>query len=211
VDNYIFGLPNENFGQIMESYKFSNEMNLDWSSYAVYQHNVSYYGDKEERKKKTSNLIGDFIPTKDTFKGKLNSAEKIFEGPEVFKIPAEIKPSREQLNHIWFTFNLIRNFLFNKNLSEGGDPDKFIAWTSAIEERYPTHPYINFFLAIAHGIKGNSKEAEKELEKAKKNLMDEYWKRRFDEFGFTKGVYNFPENTEQTKELLTNLRKKYEI
>ena len=84
-DNYIFGLPEENFGQILESYKFSLEMNLDWSNYSVYQHSVNYFGNKEERVKELP--VEDFIPTKHVLKGKIASHEEVQEGVDVFNIP----------------------------------------------------------------------------------------------------------------------------
>ncbi|MEM0465176.1 MAG: radical SAM protein [Candidatus Pacearchaeota archaeon] len=209
ADNYIFGFPNENFKKIMQSYKFSIEMDLDWSSYAVYQHNVSYFGNKEERRKKKTNIIGDFIPTKDRFKGKLKTDEKIYVGPDIFNIPDETIPNRDQLNHIWFTFNLIRNFVYNKNLTPNGNPKKFISWTLAIEERYPTHPYINFFLAIAHLLDDDKEKSMIQLEKTKKNLLDKYWKERFDQFQFSGIVENFPKNKKEAQEIIDLLRKKY--
>ena len=135
VDNYIIGFPGETFSQILDSYKFPIEMNLDWSNFSVYQPNVSYFG--EERKK-----IGDFTPTKDAIRGKLPSLKGVFLGKDIFEIPGDTVPSREQLNHIWFAFNLVRNFIMNKNIKPDGNHEKYLSWVETLEGRYPTHPYI---------------------------------------------------------------------
>ena len=208
VDNYIFGFPDECFGQMIDSYNFSIEMNLDWSNYAIYQHNVSYFGNEEERKK-GGNRIGDFIPTKDYLKGKIDSYEKILNGLNVFKIQYDTTPSREQLKSIWSVFNLGRNFIQNKNLNPAGIPKKFIRWVSVVEERYPTHPYINLFLSLAYNLEGDEKNAETQCNKMHNNLHEGYWMEKFNQFEFNEIIKNFPKNHRQSEEAIDFLRKKY--
>ncbi len=209
IDNYIFGFPNETFAQILESYNFSLEMNLDWSSYAVYQPNLCYFGSEEEKKRIKEVNIGDFVPTKDSMKGRLVSSEKIYEGKDIFNMPKTTVPSREQLNHIWFTFNLVRNFILNKNLLPDGSIEKFISWIEVLEDRYPTHPYINFFLALSYYLNDEKNKAEKQEQKMIENLRDSYWKGKFEKHELITKVENFPKNEEQAREMINSLRKEY--
>jgi len=199
IDDYIFGFPEENFEKMFESYKFSIDMNLDWSSLTIYQYNTD--NSKDIKK-------GDFVPTKDFEGGKIKSLNEIFRGLDVFKIPLEIIPSREQLNEIWFTFNLVRNFIDNKHLKDNGNPRKFIRWVETLEERYPTHPYINLFLSLANGIIGDSEKMRYQHNKTIKNLESEYWMNKLKPFGFLDVLDNFPKTIEEAKETLKFLRMK---
>lgn len=206
VDNYILGFSQETFSKILNSFNFSIEMNLDWSSFALYQQNESSSGDNKKTRER-----GDFIPAKDFKKGEIKTDKNILEGLDIFHIDEESVVSKEQLNNIWFTFNLVRNFIENKNLKNGGVPEKFISWTSAIEERYPTHPYINFFLALANSLIENKTEAENQYKKTIKNLESEYWREKLKPFGILEVLDNFPKTIEETKESLEFLRKKWKI
>lgn len=203
VDNYILGFSNETFNQILNSFKFSIEMNLDWSSFALYQQNESSSKDNQKTRER-----GDFIPAKDFEKGEIKLNKNLLGGLDIFHIEKEVIVSREQLNNIWFTFNIIRNFIENKNL-KNNQPEKFISWTSAIEERYPTHPYINFFLALANNLAGNEIEAENQYRKTIKNLESKYWEERLKPFGILEIMKDFPKNINETKICLESLRKKW--
>lgn len=205
IDDYIFGFPGENFSKILESYYFSHEMNLDWSSLSIYQPNESELNSEVDKKDK-----GDFIPTKDSFKGKFDFDKDIFSGMDVFRIPKERVPSREQIKEIWFVFNLTRNFIHNKNLKPGGNPEKFISFTKTLTERYPAHPYINFFLSLSYNLIGDEKKSKEQYEKMIKNLEDDYWKERFKQFSFDGILKRFPSNIGETRTALEFLRRKNE-
>ena len=60
VDNIIVGVPNETLGQMMDSFNFSLELNLDCSSFAEYQKNVSW-----DDKILVEHHVPDFQPPKD--------------------------------------------------------------------------------------------------------------------------------------------------
>jgi radical SAM superfamily enzyme YgiQ (UPF0313 family) len=204
VDNYVLGLPTENFGQIMDSYNFSIEMDLDWASYSVYQPNIKYLNISE----RGEDIRGDFVPGKQFYGGKI-TGETIFQGKEILKIPKDSIPSREQLNHIWFAFNLIRNFILNKNL-RNKNINKHLSWLKVLEERYPTHPYINFFIALTNNLMDNKEEAEIQYNKTLKN-MDEYWEEKFKIFNLDKIMENFPQNPSQTMEAFDFLKEKNQL
>lgn len=209
VDNYIIGFPEdtinneppENFSQIMDSYKFSREMNLDWSSYTIYQVNASYGGVSRDMRK-----VEDFIPSKNFNLGKMQTSTRVYTGREVFNIPLETIPSYEQKKEIWFTFNLTRNFIHNKNLNHNGNPEKFLCWINSIEERYPTHPYINMFSAFANNLLEYYDSAKNQYNKMIKNLEDDYWKERFRQFSLDEVVKKFPQDTKTTSEAITYLK-----
>jgi hypothetical protein len=206
-DNYILGLPKDNFGSLLDSLYFSLEMDLDWSSFIAYQPFLDYFEDG----KKEEGVFGDYVPIKNKSKKSSDSNENSFKGINIFDIPKHIIPSKEQIGDIWFAFNLIRNFIHNKNLKSGKDPKKFINWTEPIQERYPTQPYLTMFLALAYFLDENYEKAGEYYEKTKKNLEDDYWKDKMDEFGLMELINNFPKNKRQAEETLEILRKKYDF
>jgi len=205
TENYIIGLPKDNFGSILDSYHFSLEMDLDWSSFIAYQPFLDYEGDG----RKGEGGFGEYVPIKNKLKETSASSEKIFTRPYVFNIPRQIIPSKKQLEQIWFTFNLIRNFIYNKNLRPEGNPQKFINWTEPIQERYPTHPYLTLFLGLAHLLDKNNEKAEEYYKKTIKNFEDDFWRQKIAEFGLVEITNNFPKNKQEAEETLKMLREKY--
>jgi len=211
-DNYIIGFPAgkshrgqwfpaENFGQMMDSFRFSEEMNLDWSNFSVYQPNSSY----SEEKKEWADVYEDFIPTKDVVGCRL-VIQNVLRGLDVFKIPHEAVPSREQMKEIWIAFNIERNYVLNKNLTPQGRPRKFIDWTKVIQERYPTNPEMSFFLSLAHYLDGDPVEAERQHRRTLENVEDSYWQERFSQFRLTEVLNHFPKNTQQAEQAMSFLR-----
>lgn len=198
-DNYILGLPEDTFGSMLDSFYFSLEMDLDWSSFITYQPFLDYFGDG----KKSDSSFGSYVPLKNNLQSCKDSSK------DIFKIPKGVIPTKEQIKQIWFAFNLIRNFIYNKNLKPEGNPDKFISWTEPVQERYPTHPYLTMFLALAYLLKEDNEKAEEYYKKTKKNLEDIYWRDKMDEFELVGFINNFPKNKKQAKETLEELRKKY--
>lgn len=206
VDNYILGLPDETFGQTLDSYLFSLDMNLDWSSYTKYQPNASLSDN-------TNTILRDredFVPYKYAATSQLPFSGNILYGLDVFNIPKNEIPPREQLDEVWFTFNFARNFVLNKNLSTSNTPDKFVKWLNAISERYPTHPYINFSLALAHALRGEKEQSEIQVRNMNNNLEDNYWRTKFDHLRLTPIASSFPIDSKHAGEALNILRKQYE-
>lgn len=209
--NYIIGFPNETFGQIMNTFNFSKELNSDWSAFSIYQHTINYFGEREKHEKKE--IEGEYQPAKDSKDMKIITSSNTLEGLDIFNLPLLDSSSREQLKQIWFTFNLIRNFIQNKNLRTIEEPtkarpDKFVKWLSALQETYPSAPYISFFLSLAHQLTGDSEKSGEYLEITKKHF-DSYWKTKFDQFRLTEILNNFPENSRDTEDALYNLRRRY--
>jgi len=184
--NYILGFPGETFKEMMDTFTFSGELNPDWCSFSVY----IPLGNKSKEEDKDEN----FIPLKSSYNNIPNPEENILEGYDVFKIAPNEVPSRRQVKEIWFVFNMLRNFIGNKNLRPGGNLKQFIRWLTVIQETYSLNADIPFFLSFAYQLIGNNKESKRYYNKSIKNL-NEYWKRKFDQFGLTKIVTNFPKNS----------------
>ncbi len=214
ADNYILGLPNlqnpkvsEPWELIIKDYHFSREMNLDWSCYFVFQPNVSYFGDRKEG---DSNYIGEFVPSNESKRGKLIAPAGIVEGPEVFQLPPDFIPSVSQVAQAQITFNLVRNFILNKNLTPQGRLDKYQKWVGAVQERYPYDASMNLFLGLAYSLDGKAKAAELQYSHAKENLrQDAYWQKRFGQFGLDEIMQCLPTTSTQAEQAVRHLTDSY--
>lgn len=209
--NYILGLfGEETFGQMLDTFKFSCEINLDWSAFATFQ-----FTSKETVMVENLNSKGreatNFTPAKDNSLGEIKEIEGIISGPEVFMIPKETTPSSEQVKQIWFTFNLVGNYINNKNLKPEGKPDKFVSWVEAVQISYPNNPYMPLFAGLGYVLLGNKEKSRIYLEKVQKILVNsEYWQHRFKQFKLMKLVNNFPNNAEEVYNELEELKKPYQ-
>ena len=131
-------------------------------------------------------------------------------GPEIFEMKKDYVPEPDELRQIWFAFNLIGNYIYNKNLMPGGRPEKFTSWVEILEITYPYNAYMPLFASLGHAMQGNSARAMEQLEKAKANLKrDKYWQTRFDQFELMPIIENFPKNAEEVQDALKPLREKY--
>ncbi|MBU3956390.1 B12-binding domain-containing radical SAM protein [bacterium] len=208
--NYIMGLlGEETFGEMLDTFKFSAEMNLDWTAFTTFQF-TSKATMAAEHLKPVDNSATDFIPAKDTAGREILETEGIVSGPAIFNMPKSSVPSHEQIKQIWFTFNLVANYINNKNLKPGGMPEKFISWVEAVRVVYPENPYMPLFTGIGCVLLGRQELANKYLEKTKENLrVSEYWRKRFSQFGLTDLINRFPQNDEKAQEVLEPLRQRY--
>lgn len=208
--NYIIGLfGEETFGEILDTFRFACELNLDWAAFTTFQFTSedTILVENLQSKKQTAT---DFIPTKDTSNREILDANDIVSGPEIFNIPKETVPSNEQIKHIWFTFNLFANYINNKNLKPDGDPTKFVSWVEAVQVVYPDNPYMPLFAGIGHVLLENGTLANKHLEKAKHNLeASKYWEKRFIQFALMDLIADFPKDAHEAQEVLESMRKRY--
>ena len=206
--NYIIGFfAEEFFWQMLDTLKFSCKTNLDWSSISVFQFTSGETIKQENLKKKD---LGDtaVIPARYRPDGKVVGEE--LAGPEIFNIKRDSIPSPGQVRQIWFAFNLVANYINNKNLMPYGNPEKFASWVEILEITYPNNAYMPLFSALAHVMAGNEKKKEQQLDMAKRNLHnDAYWKQRFKQFDLNTIVNNFPGNGNEVQEILNPLREKY--
>jgi hypothetical protein len=187
--NYILGLPAETFGQMLDTFWFSLEDNMDWAAFTVCQiiRGASAFADSgeyfESQMRAEGKAISNFIPTRDSNVEELNKLDKIKRGMDVFLLDEQLVPNGTQIKEIWFTFNFLVNYVFNKNLSIKGTPNKFINWMERVRLAYPTNPNMNIFLAYAYILENNKTLAQQRFHDAVTNLnTSEYWKERIDSF-----------------------------
>lgn len=208
--NYILGLfEEETFGEMLDTFRFSNEINLDWAAFTTFQF-TSRARILGENLKVNPKHATDFIPAKDTSSREISGNKEILSGPEIFALSSEAIPSREQIKEIWFTFNLIANYINNKNLKPQGRPEKFVSWLEAVHIVYPENPYMGLFIGLGYMLLGNQKRADSYIEKTKENLtLSKYWRQRFEQFGLRELLFDFPGNAQEVQEALECLRLRY--
>lgn len=206
--NYIIGFfGTETFGQMLDTFKFSCEMKLDGANFTVFQFTSKTTAKEAHGDRRAA---AEFIPSKDSSKGEITALEGIISGPDIFNIPKDSVPSPEQVKQIWFAFNLVANYINNKNLKGGGRPEKLARYLEAVQQVYPANPYMPLFAGLSHVLIGNQESATKHFEKTKKNLHEsEYWDSRFNQFGLTEIVNDFPKNAGEVQKVLEPLRKRY--
>lgn len=206
--NYIIGFfGTETFGQMLDTFRFSSEMNLDCANFTVFQFTSKTTAKEIHGERRAA---AEFIPSKDSSKGEIIVSEDVASGPEVFNIAKDVIPSPEQIKEIWFAFNLVANYINNKNLKKGGRPDKLAKYLEAVLLVYPNNPYMPLFAGLCHVLLGNQELAQNHLEKTKKNLQDsKYWHNRFTQFDLTGIVTNFPRSAEELQNALKPLQKRY--
>ncbi len=208
--NYIIGaLGEETFAQMLDTFKFMCELNLDWASIATFQF-TSKAAAITKNLKSDGRAATDFVPSKGDSRREIPDAKDVVSGPEVFELPGDKVPSCEQVEQIWFSFNLVANYINNKNLKPDGRPEKFTSWVEAVRVAYPHNPYMSLFAGLGRVLLGDKESACKHLEDTKIILKEsEYWSHRFSQFGLTHLVTNFPQNAEQVQETLGHLRERY--
>lgn len=206
--NIIIGLPNEKFYMLMDTFKFSIKMNYDWAVFTTCQairgasafSEMGEYFENQMETKEGSNH--NFIPTRLNKKGHIETKSNIKKGFDVFLIEQQEIPSEEQIQELWFSFNLIVNFILNKNLYPDGHRKKFISWVETARKAYPYSPYMLLFLAIAYKMEQNEELAQERYSVALEKITeDKYWINRMEEFGLMKIVNNFNNTTQIHKDM----------
>ncbi len=187
--NFILGLPDERFHQMVDSFKFALETGLDWAAMTVCQviRGASAFADAGEyfeSQMAGNGKVANFIPSRLSAAGEVSGGEDgLRTGPGVFDLDPALVPDGPQVKEIWFTFNTLANYVFNRNLMAGGRPEKFIAWVESVIQAYPANAIMNLFLSLAHVIAGNMDKAGRYRGAALKHINEDYWHRRFVEFG----------------------------
>ncbi|TAN56886.1 MAG: B12-binding domain-containing radical SAM protein, partial [Rhodospirillales bacterium] len=211
--NFIVGLPDETFGQMMDSFRFALEIGLDWAGFTVCQiiRGASAFADSgeyfEHQMKSEGAGLSNFIPARESSQGQIESRDSVFRNHDVFKLPVGAIPSEAQVKEIWFAFNMIVNYVHNKNLMPGGHPEKLVSWIETAQKAYPTNPYMMLFLALAQVELGESEKAEVSLNLARQYAAAPYWQDRFSAFYLQELLADFPESREKAYDALTKVRR----
>jgi radical SAM superfamily enzyme YgiQ (UPF0313 family) len=210
--NYIIGFfGEETFGQLMETFKLAIKLNFDWSSYTIFQF-TSRANCLAENLKTDGSAATDFIPSKNASSRDVWDDSSLSLGKEVFEIDHDIIPGREQLKNIWLTFNLVSNYINNKNLSPGANPLPFIKWLEAVRICYPQNPYMYFFTGLGYTMMDNPARASLNYERTK-SLINEFkgWQHRFEQFGILDLILNPPVKSEEAHERLAQVRELFKF
>ncbi|MBU1122812.1 MAG: B12-binding domain-containing radical SAM protein [Candidatus Omnitrophica bacterium] len=211
--NFMIGFPQEKFYQIMDSFKLHLKLGLDWGAFTMCQviRGASAFGEFEDyfdnQIKSGGQSISNFIPSRESSNGEIATKEKVLKGLAIFKINSDSVLSPEQIKEVWFTFNLVGNYINNKNLKQGGRPEKFISWVEMAQAAYPVNPYMSLFLALAYLLEDQPGKAEEYRQKALVFSKSEYWQERFVNFGIDKVLNSFPQNKSKVFEAIESLNK----
>ena len=164
-----------------------------------------FESDLENENLENYKKITDFVPSKENTERAINPEKEQYDS--VFDFPGDQIPSPEQLNEIWFAFNLLANYIYNKNLRPGGSPTKFIRWVQVIQLGYPCNAVISLFLYLAYLLDGQDVNACDQLEKTQNNLEgSEYWVKRFNQYGLDRIMESSPQNSQEAQRALQDLR-----
>lgn len=190
--NFIIGFPDETFGQMMDSYELAVELASDWASFYICQplkgtemfSAFQSLGDartKEERYDKTIN------PGRSAERGEFGyrfAPDRVLRtGWEVFEIDRDSVPDLEQQKEIWFSFNLVANFLDNPNFRPSGNAAKLARWIEAIHDGYPYDASMAAALAHAYHLLGNAnRHAHHRTDFLRLTATSAYWQNRVAQF-----------------------------
>ncbi len=192
--NFIIGFPRETYQQMLDTYNFAQELKWDWSSFYICQplkgtEMFSVWqsmGDERcevESYDKTLNPGRAAARGEFGYKFKPGEERRILSGRDIFKLDPKMVPDSEQLKEIWFTFNMVANFLDNPNFAPGGNPAKIVRWFESIAHAYPYDASMAAALARGYRLLGDVKNFELNQKKFKTIYAESaYWRRRCVEF-----------------------------
>ena len=108
---------------------------------------------------------------------------------------------------IWFVFNLVGIFIYNKNIVAPERIWKFIAWVGMSQVAYPANPYMAFFLGMAYVIAGEERSALAMYDVAN-GLLDEdpSWRGRLASFGLVEAIRSRPGDPAAVRATIEELR-----
>lgn len=210
--NYIIGLfGEETFGQMLDTYHLSCELDVDWASYSTYQF-TSKTTSEVEKLKDDGQGASECIPSKDAMSREIRVSQHLRIGTDVFNTPFEEIPSREQVKEIWFVFNFLSNYINNRNLRPGGNPAKLVSWLEAVHLTYPDNPYITLFAGYGYVLLKDERAAQDKLEKTQLSLSHStYWKERFEQFGLFDLMNHFPHDEDEVYINLDRIKNRFKI
>lgn len=192
--NFIIGFPRETYQQMLDTYNFACELKWDWSSFYICQplkgtEMFSVWqsmGDERcevESYDKTLNPGRAAARGEFGYKFKPGEERKILSGRDIFQLDPKVVPDSEQLKEVWFTFNMIGNFLENPNFAPGGNPAKIVRWFESIAHAYPYDASMAAALARGYRLLGDEKNFQLNQKKFKTIYAESaYWRRRTVEF-----------------------------
>jgi hypothetical protein len=211
VGCYIIGFENEKVGQIFDTFKFSIEMNLSWAGFSECQIVRDGNIDEEfemDNQGTVYKKVADFVPSKETVDRTINAKDS--QQDSIFSLPRDSIPSSENLHEMWYTFNLLTNYVFNKNLLPDGSPEQFIRWVKILELSYPENAVMRLFHFLALRLSCCDQEAVVQFSRADQILeKSDYWAFRFNQFFLDEVMKNPPRNKLEAQQTLKQLRDRF--
>lgn len=204
VVNFILGLPEEIFGQMIDSFSLAYKAELDWNSFFTYQQlkNTEAYlvygglddcSDEEELRKYGTTM--NFNPVRAEHIDKNNKNNSLVIGYDIFDLDKSVRPGRDQRKEIWFTFNYVVNFLHNPALSTNST-DRLknqIKWLQSLGGAYEKNAAIDCIkYYLSHRLNELSNKKLHNIKDAAyvKFKDSEYWKERDEIFKFSSFLEN---------------------
>lgn len=195
--NFIIGFPRETFGEMLDTFEFARQLSWDWASFYICQPlkgtaMFSVFQALGDERCDYENYDKTLNPGRAAVRGEFGyykgyhadgGPPPVRAGRDVFQIPRDQVPTKEQIKEIWFTFNLIANFLENKNLAPGGNAGKIVRWFESIFAAYPNDA--SMAAVLAHGWK---RLGDAERQRSYRTRFDailaesDYWRWRVEQF-----------------------------
>jgi hypothetical protein len=194
----MLGFVGETYRQMFDTLEFAIELDLSWSHFCVYQEM------KETELKLVSRLDSgarraeykDWLPSTQKVVGSSTvgaGSQMTLTARELFALPGESVHANEVKQELWFAFNLVANYLCNKNLRPTGNIDHFIRWLAGLQITYPHHPVMSLFLSLGYLVKGDRQQADRHLDQTRRNLdASDYWRGRFAGYELNKIIEAYP-------------------
>ncbi|MDW8264752.1 MAG: radical SAM protein [Gemmataceae bacterium] len=191
--NFIIGFPKETFQQMLDSYVFACELDWDWSSFYICQplkgtEMFSVFQALGDDRCEVENYDKTLNPGRAAARGEFGyrfheGSGTIATGKEVFNLARHLVPNREQIKEIWFTFNLVANFINNYNFYPGGNPEKLVRWFESIAHAYPYDASMVAALARGYHLLGDRSRYDHHRRQFYRIVDNSvYWQRRIREF-----------------------------
>jgi len=208
---YMLGFNGETYKQMFDTLEFAIKLDLSWAHFCVYQEM------KETELKEISRLdpvarraeYKDWLPSTQKVVGSSTvgaASQKTLTARELFQLPRGSVHASELKQELWFGFNLIVNYMCNKNLRPTGNIDHFIRWLSGLQITYPHHPVMSLFLSLANLVKGDRKQADIQFNRTLRNLENsEYWRNRFEGYELNKVVGAYPIDSSTISDYLLDI------
>lgn len=217
VGLYMLGFDSETYKQIFDTLEFAIELNLSWAHFSVYQEMketeltvISRLDSKTRRAE-----YRDWLPSTQKVVGSSTigaASQKTLSAKELFQLPKDSVHAKELKQELWFAFNLVANYMCNKNLRPAGDVDHFIRWLSGLQITYPRHPVMSLFLSLAYLVKGDHEQADIQFSRTRRNLEgSEYWRSRFEGYDLNKLVDTYPIDGSAVSGLLLDIVSTYDL
>lgn len=202
--NLIMWFPGEKIHQMRDTFVAAVRGGLDWNSFFVYQHlkNTELYlnygsvsgsvleTDYSKDGQTPKIFSRDNNPVRGAAFRDMELDTDLIRNYDVFTLADDLIPSREQLKEVWFTYNLVTNFLLNpayhceSDIRLAGS----IRWLRAVHQAYVRDAAMAaglYFLEWRLGRLGVGEIEQLRTDALQKLTQSPYWQQRDRAFGFS--------------------------